>query len=540
MKRHKDFVVAALAVAVIAAIGGLVIAAVVDARDAGKKRLGQLQVAQVQQLARSMDTRVTQAYTAFQGLLTKPYHATLLDKQDADRLRQLQELNPKATTGFVLVNDKGVVVNGTLLHDPKLVGTTLTRPGLSGVLGGHPAFLPVAPGLTTALPTIALAYPLKTRDGTPNGAFIAEVEVSPTSQFNQEVAQLAGTHHVQFSFVDAAGVVVASNRASTIGHRIDEPLLTRGAGLHRGGGEVVVTEPVPAAGWRAVFRQPTRDFEGSLTSPLRSALVYVALLTIVIAGLVAVVLVRRLARAREEQRRLNQIGAEREEFISIVSHELRTPVAGLLGFLQTTLDHWEDLDDAGRRRAVSRAWANAARLYSLSRDVLDSNSLDSGRLTYHREPFDLDPLLRSTVTAMQEINPNKQIELVDDDETTLVVDGDAERLQQVLTNLLDNAIKATPPDGSILVTATRDGGHVRLSVLDSGPGLSEEDLTRAFDKFVRGRGDRTVGTGLGLYISQQIVLAHGGTITASNAPDDGAVFVVDLPVARAAARSASG
>jgi signal transduction histidine kinase len=539
MRRHKDFLVAALAVAVIVAIGSLVIAAVVDARNAGKQRLGQLQVAQVQQLARSMDTRVQQAFSSFEGLLTVPYHATPRDAQDAARLKQLQNLNPKATTGYVLVNRNGVVVNGTLLRNPGVIGTRLTRPGLAQVLAGHPAMLPVAPGLTTALPTIALAYPLKTASGAPNGAFIAEVEVSPTAQFNQEVAPLAGTHHAQFSFVDDAGAVIASNRASTIGHRLAEPLLAAGPGLHRGHGDVVVTEPVPSAAWRAVFRQPSSDFEGSLISPLRSALVYLALLTIAIAGFVAVLLLRRLSRAREEQRRLNQIGIEREEFISIVSHELRTPVAGLLGFLQTTLDHWEDLDDTGRRRAVSRAWANATRLYSLSRDVLDSASLESGHLTYNRQLFDLAPLLRATVTATRETLEDRRI-TVDGDDAPIWIDGDADRLQQVLTNLLDNAIKATPPDGTVSVNVTRPGDRAAIAVQDSGAGLSQEDLARVFDKFVRGRGSRTVGTGLCLYISQQIVAAHGGELTASNAPAGGAVFTIDLPIARIAVRPASG
>jgi len=537
MRRQKDFLVAALAVAVIAAIGSLVVAAVVDARNAGKERLGQLQVAQVQQLARSMDTRVQQAFTSFQGLLTMPYHATVHDPQDAARLRQLQDLNPKATTGYVLVNRNGVVVNGTLLRNPHVVGTKLTRPGLDKVLAGHPAMLPVAPGLTTALPTIALAYPLKTASGATYGAFIAEVEVSPTSQFNQEVAPLGGAHHARFSFIDSAGAVVASNQANTIGHPLDEPLLADGPGLHRGHGDVVVTEPVPSAAWRAVFRQPGSDFEGSLISPLRSALVYIALLTIAIAGFVAVLLLRRLSRAREEQRRLNQIGIEREEFISIVSHELRTPVAGLLGFLQTTLDHWEDLDDAGRRRAVSRAWANGTRLYSLSRDVLDSTSLESGHLTYNRQLFDLGQLLRATVAATQETNEDRRIELEGGD-TPVWIDGDAERLQQVLTNLVDNAIKATPPDGTIGIAVTRDSDRAAIAVHDSGPGLSDDDLSRVFEKFVRGRGSRTVGTGLGLYISQQIVTAHGGRLTAANAPDGGAVFVVDLPIARIATRPA--
>lgn len=530
MRRRSDFLTVAVAVVAILAVGALVVAAVVDARNAGKRRLGQLQVTEVQQLARSMDTRINQSYSSFEGLLTPPYHATLRNRSDAKRLEQLQALSPKATTGLVLVNRNGVVVNGTLLRDPSVIGKRLNRPGLAGVLAGKPAVLNVAPGITTALPTIALAYPLRSASGALEGAFVAEEEVSPTSQFNQEVAPLAGTNHAQFAFVDSSNTVVASNDTSAIGRRLSDPLVGTRYGLARGHGEVAVVEPVPAAGWRAVFTQPSNDFDGSLTSPLRSALVYLALLTIAIAGLIALILLRRLARAREEQRRLNQLGADREEFISIVSHELRTPVVGLLGFLQTTLDHWERMDDASRRQSVSRAWANASRLYSLSRDVLDSTSLETGHLTYQREVIDLRDAMTTAIAAARELSPDREIALEVGDEP-LWVDGDQERLQQVLNNLLDNAAKASPPDGPIVVKALRRGARVILTVHDSGPGLSHEDLRRAFEKFVRGRGNRTVGTGLGLFISQQIISAHAGTLSAANAHDGGAIFTVELRMA---------
>jgi signal transduction histidine kinase len=529
MRRRKDFATATGAVLVIIAIGALVLAAVVDARNAGRQRLGQLQVAQVQELARSMDTRIQQAYSSFKGVLTVPYHATLRNPSDSRRLEQLQALSPNATTGLVLVNRRGVVVNGTLLRDPAVIGTRLNRQGLSGVLAGKPAVLDVAPGLTTALPTIAFAYPLRSDSGALEGAFIAEEEVSPTSQFNQEVAPLAGTHNAKFSFIDNSGTVIASNDVSLIGRKLNDPLVGTRTGLLRGGGQVAVVETVPAAGWRAVFTQPSRNFEGSLTGPLRSALVYLALLTIAIAGLVAVVLLRRLARSREEQRRLNQLGTDREEFISIVSHELRTPVVGLLGFLQTTLDHWDGMDDAARRQSVSRAWANASRLYLLSRDVLDSSSLETGHLTYHRDLIDLREVVGATVAAAREMSSTRQIHLDVADEP-LWVNADPERLQQVLHNLIDNAATASPPDAPIEVASIRRGQRVVVTVRDNGPGLSAEDCERVFEKFVRGRGAHTVGTGLGLYISQQIVHAHDGTISAENAPDGGAIFTLDVPL----------
>src|SRR3954453_22011848 len=109
MNRRKDLLAVAAAVAAVLAIGGLVVAAVLDAQSAGRHRLGQVQTAQVQELSRSMDTRVQQAYDAFQGFLATPYNAKVRDAADKTRLNQLQDLNPKATTGYVLVNRDGVV-----------------------------------------------------------------------------------------------------------------------------------------------------------------------------------------------------------------------------------------------------------------------------------------------------------------------------------------------------------------------------------------------------------------------------------------------
>jgi signal transduction histidine kinase len=209
-------------------------------------------------------------------------------------------------------------------------------------------------------------------------------------------------------------------------------------------------------------------------------------------------------------------------------------VSGLLGFLQTALDHWDEMSDPDRRRAVARAMSNASRLYSLSRDVLDSSSVEAGQLSYTMEFVNLQDAVTSAVTAAQDVYPDNPIRFETPDRP-IWVSGDPERIQQVVGNLLDNATKASPPEGTIDVSLAEEGGRAVITVRDSGPGLSPDDLDRAFEKFVRGRGRRTVGTGLGLYICRQIVEAHGGAIHAANAPDGGAVFRVELAATTAPA-----
>ena len=114
-----------------------------------------------------------------------------------------------------------------------------------------------------------------------------------------------------------------------------------------------------------------------------------------------VVLARRLRQAREEERRLIELNRSQDEFISVVSHELRTPVSGVLGFLQTSLDHWEVMSDADRHNAVRRAFTNARRLQAMTRDVLDTESIESGRFGYVKHEVDLTEEVRDRGRGLQ-------------------------------------------------------------------------------------------------------------------------------------------
>ena len=254
------------------------------------------------------------------------------------------------------------------------------------------------------------------------------------------------------------------------------------------------------------------------------------------AGVGVVFLARRLRAAREEQRRLQEVSAVREEFISIVSHELRTPVAGLLGFLQTTLDHWEGMADDERRRAIGRSLSSARRLHALTRDVLDTGSMEAGGLSYSFSTTDLRDEVSSAVLATQDVLPDRTIRLTLPDDPTWV-SCDRERITQVLTNLLDNAVKSAPGSPLDITVATSNGSAV-VSVADQRPGMSEAELSRVFDKFVRGRTSTPAGTGLGLYICKQIVTAHGGDIGATSTEGRGATVSFTLPLVDAPVESA--
>jgi len=210
-----------------------------------------------------------------------------------------------------------------------------------------------------------------------------------------------------------------------------------------------------------------------------------------------------------------------------VSHELRTPATGQLGFLQTLLDHWDGLSDEDRRKTVSQAYANARRLHALSRDVLDTASIEAGELPYAFEVLDLRTAAEAAIHAL----PTSEHEVVVlHSDTPVTARADPERIQQVLTNVLDNAMKNSPTGSRIDVVVTTKDDDALIEICDRGLGLSDDDFERTFDKFTRGRHTGVSGTGLGLYICRMIVTAHGGQIWAQRREGGGATIAFTLPL----------
>lgn len=524
MHQRRDRLIAGVAALMVVALAGLVIAAVLQAQRNGRHALERLQQGQLDQVAKSMDTRVGQAFQSLQKLYGADWDLTPGSAADAKRVDAIGASLPNSA-GY-LIDPEGRVTNGDALEQ-----RTTTYDDLAVVKGAgkRGAISAVKPGRAVTGAVIDLLVPITARNSkTPGGYLVVESRVGPDSGFNDEVANLGRGRTGVFSFLDGNRTVVASSDRTSIA----QPFRTHvPGGLRRGffrdDGKVFAVAKVPSAGWTAVFAQSTSEFEGELTGPLRSALLFVALAAAVLAGLLFMALLRRLRAARLEERRLSEINEAQEEFIGIVSHELRTPVAGLVGFLQTTLDHWEAMPDGDRQVAVTRAFANARRLQSLTADVLDTARIEAGDFPYSFSPVDLAVEVRSAVDAAGDVHPGHAI-LLHEPTGPVWVRADADRLQQVLTNVLDNALKHGPPDLPVEVTVEDEDGTARVSVADHGPGIALEDADRIFEKFVRGRAS-TVGTGLGLYVCRMIVEAHGGRIWAANAEGGGAVVSFTLP-----------
>jgi two-component system, OmpR family, phosphate regulon sensor histidine kinase PhoR len=227
------------------------------------------------------------------------------------------------------------------------------------------------------------------------------------------------------------------------------------------------------------------------------------------------------------ERRLEE---EKSDFIATVSHELRTPMAAVHGAAQTLLRRAADLTPGQNRELVAMIATQAARLAQISEEVLLATQLDRGKLTIKQESVDVGELARAIVDAIRPQLPDRAVIHVEVASDIGAAIGAPDQIQQVLFNLLDNAAKYA--GGPITVRVEDADGFVRLSVTDSGPGLTLAEQERIFEKFYRAGPQLTRpsgGTGLGLYISRELVRRMGGRLAVRSQPAEGATFVVELP-----------
>jgi two-component system sensor histidine kinase KdpD len=216
--------------------------------------------------------------------------------------------------------------------------------------------------------------------------------------------------------------------------------------------------------------------------------------------------------------------------LNSVSHDLRSPLVAITGALSALDEDHGSLDDHARRSLVENARSEADRLNRLVGNLLHMTRIQAGALRLTLAPSDLADVISSSLEAIEAHLEGHEIQ-TDIEPGLPLVNLDFVLIVQVLVNLLDNAIKYSPPEQAIEIYAFRAQGEIQITVEDRGPGIPSEDLERVFDKFFRvQRPGSVTGTGLGLSICRGIVEAHGGSIHAENRPLGGTRIVVDLPV----------
>jgi signal transduction histidine kinase len=223
----------------------------------------------------------------------------------------------------------------------------------------------------------------------------------------------------------------------------------------------------------------------------------------------------------------------RDEFISIAAHELKTPVTSLQGFSQLLIrqavKNDGELDTERVLTAVQHIGEQSRRLTRLTEQLLDLSRLETGKLVLNREEMVLNTMVGNLVASIKHSHPERAIEVHGGEEVQVC--ADALRLEQVVTNLIDNALKFSPEESSIEVEVRRDGdGWARIAVRDHGIGIPEGKREQVFDRFFQAHAEQHYGgMGIGLSVSRQIAEMHGGAITVEQPEDGGSRFVVRLP-----------
>ncbi len=232
---------------------------------------------------------------------------------------------------------------------------------------------------------------------------------------------------------------------------------------------------------------------------------------------------------------VERVEKTRRDFIANVSHELRTPLTSIQGYAETLLDGGAGTQQA--REFLEIIQKNAARMTRLTEDLLTLARVESGEKEFAFVNVPASQLLQETLQSFREIARSRGIELAIESSTERSVTADLDAIQQVLANLVDNALKYGGSGGQVLLGARETDGSVEFYVRDLGPGIASEHLPRLFERFYRvdkARSRESGGTGLGLAIAKHIMLAHGGSIRAESRLGHGATFYFVLPAAQAA------
>lgn len=238
----------------------------------------------------------------------------------------------------------------------------------------------------------------------------------------------------------------------------------------------------------------------------------------------------RLAAANLELLELDKL---RSAVLSNVSHELRTPLTGILGSAQNLRDGLAGGLTTAQQEYVGMIEKDSGRLIRVVNELLEWGRLQAGHIELHRSPVPLQPMLAEVAMLLRPVADRKGVRLSmpDGESSTVRVQADADKLKQIVINLVDNAVKFSPPESGVDVRVETSPHGVNILVEDQGPGVPPEDRPHLFERFYRGHGAQAAtGTGLGLAIAKNLARLHGGDITLQSGTAQGSVFVLSLPM----------
>lgn len=221
----------------------------------------------------------------------------------------------------------------------------------------------------------------------------------------------------------------------------------------------------------------------------------------------------------------------RQEFLSNISHDLRTPLTSIMAFVETLEDGAID-DRENNRRFLGVIRKNAERMHRLIDDISELSLIESGTVKIKLQQRKLQPIVEEVFMNLSAQAAERKLEMINTVDENAVVCADLVRLEQMLTNLIDNAIKFNSEEGSVTIGFEQTDTKDIISVTDAGEGISNDHLERIFERFYRtdrARSREIGGTGLGLAIVKHLARLHGGEVSVKSAPGKGSTFIIELP-----------
>jgi signal transduction histidine kinase len=228
-----------------------------------------------------------------------------------------------------------------------------------------------------------------------------------------------------------------------------------------------------------------------------------------------------------------QLDAMKTDFVNMVAHELRSPLSAIRQQNSVLLEGLAGPLSEKQEKILDRGLQKIDQLLKLINDLLDIAKIEAGQTIHHRIPVDIGHLLEEAVTFMKNKAEERGIRLITQKENLQPTQADPQGIEEILNNLITNAINYSPNGGEVTVSATGMHGYLEIKISDNGVGIPEEELPKIFDKFYRVKDSRTrevMGTGLGLAIVKGIVESHQGTIDVESIPDKGTTFRILLPI----------
>jgi signal transduction histidine kinase len=227
--------------------------------------------------------------------------------------------------------------------------------------------------------------------------------------------------------------------------------------------------------------------------------------------------------AAEPDRELDGIA-----IVSAVGHELRSPLTSIRGYTSLLLNRWDRIGDDDKKLMLGQISHDAERVTRLINELLDISRIETGRLHLARKQLDVSTTVWAVLASVGMEHPELEASVHVADGTP-EVEADEDKIEQVLTNLVENAVKYGSPQGLRIEVGPDGADMVAVTVRDQGPGIAANDLPHVFDRWFQREHGRPTGTGLGLWISKGIVEGHGGDLTVESAEGEGAAFTFTLP-----------